>query len=70
MRRRGPGPGRRTERGIHTSHLHPPSPVMDLRLCPCRAALLAGGFLLFLLLVDPVLLAGRRPPVVLGKALV
>lgn len=38
---------------------------MDLRLCPCRAALLAGGFLLFLLLVDPVLLAGRRPPVVL-----
>ncbi|XP_019311045.1 phospholipase A2 group XV isoform X2 [Panthera pardus] len=38
---------------------------MGLRLCPYSAALLLGGLLFLLLLVDPALPVGRPPPVVL-----
>ncbi|XP_037371863.1 phospholipase A2 group XV isoform X3 [Talpa occidentalis] len=38
---------------------------MGLRRCPARAGRLAGSLLWLLLLVDPVLPAGRHPPVVL-----
>lgn len=38
------------------------------RLCLYRPTLLPGGLLFLLMLADPALPAGTRPPVVLGEA--